>query len=107
MAGLLGLETDEDRIAQQRALGIEHDFAEVVQVAGDSNGRPTVEAVLALLSERGVKSVLVEPVYRVSLNRRIRRKARRKRKSTRWCRNTSRKNGMIARRSITATGERA
>lgn len=40
--------------------------AEVVQVAGDANGRPTVEAVLALLAERGVKSVLIEGGGRVA-----------------------------------------
>ncbi len=40
--------------------------AEVVRVAGDSQGRPTVDAVLAILSERGVKSLMIEGGGRVA-----------------------------------------
>ena len=40
--------------------------AEVVQVAGDANNRPTVEAVLALLNERSVKSLMIEGGGRVA-----------------------------------------
>ncbi|WGM31053.1 RibD family protein [Brevundimonas sp. NIBR11] len=40
--------------------------AEVVRVAGDSHGRPTVDAVLAALTERGVKSLMIEGGGRVA-----------------------------------------
>ena len=40
--------------------------AEVVRVAGDAQGRPTVDAVLAVLSERGVKSLMIEGGGRVA-----------------------------------------
>lgn len=40
--------------------------AEIVQVAGDASNRPTVEAVLELLAERGVKSLMIEGGGRVA-----------------------------------------
>ena len=40
--------------------------AEVVRVAGDSHGRPTVAAVLDLLAARGVKSLMIEGGGRVA-----------------------------------------
>ena len=40
--------------------------AEVVQVAGDPQGRPTIAAVLDLLAERGVKSLMIEGGGRVA-----------------------------------------
>ena len=40
--------------------------AEVVRVAGDAHGRPTVEAVLEILSARGVKSLMIEGGGRVA-----------------------------------------
>ena len=40
--------------------------AEVVRVAGDSYGRPTVAAVLDLLAARGVKSLMIEGGGRVA-----------------------------------------
>lgn len=40
--------------------------AEIVRVAGDAQGRPTVDAVLATLSERGVKSLMIEGGGRVA-----------------------------------------
>lgn len=40
--------------------------AEVVRVAGDAQGRPTVEAVLETLSARGVKSLMIEGGGRVA-----------------------------------------
>ena len=40
--------------------------AEVVQVSGDANGRPSVEAVLMLLAARGVKTMLIEGGGRVA-----------------------------------------
>lgn len=40
--------------------------AEVLRVAGDSNGRPTVEAVLATLADRGVGSLMIEGGGRVA-----------------------------------------
>ncbi|CAN5318678.1 hypothetical protein BH09PSE1_BH09PSE1_01300 [soil metagenome] len=40
--------------------------AEVVRVAGDAQGRPTVAAVLDLLSERGVKTLMIEGGGRVA-----------------------------------------
>lgn len=40
--------------------------AEVVRVAGDSHGRPTVDAVLSTLSDRGVKSLMIEGGGRVA-----------------------------------------
>ena len=40
--------------------------AEVVKVAGDSHGRPTVDAVLEALSGRGVKSLMIEGGGRVA-----------------------------------------
>jgi diaminohydroxyphosphoribosylaminopyrimidine deaminase/5-amino-6-(5-phosphoribosylamino)uracil reductase len=40
--------------------------AEVVRVAGDAQGRPTIAAVLDLLAERGVKSLMIEGGGRVA-----------------------------------------
>lgn len=40
--------------------------AEVVRVAGDAHGRPTVDAVLETLSARGVKSLMIEGGGRVA-----------------------------------------
>lgn len=40
--------------------------AEIVQVPGDANNRPTVEAVLELLAERGVTSLMIEGGGRVA-----------------------------------------
>lgn len=40
--------------------------AEVVRVAGDAQGRPTVEAVLDTLTERGVKTLMIEGGGRVA-----------------------------------------
>jgi diaminohydroxyphosphoribosylaminopyrimidine deaminase/5-amino-6-(5-phosphoribosylamino)uracil reductase len=40
--------------------------AEIVKVAGDSSNRPTVQAVLDLLAERGVKSLMIEGGGRVA-----------------------------------------
>ena len=40
--------------------------AEVIRVAGDSQGRPTVAAVLDLLAARGVKSLMIEGGGRVA-----------------------------------------
>ncbi|CAN5203826.1 hypothetical protein BH10PSE1_BH10PSE1_27970 [soil metagenome] len=40
--------------------------AEVVRVAGDAQGRPTIAAVLELLVERGVKSLMIEGGGRVA-----------------------------------------
>ena len=40
--------------------------AEVVRVAGDSHGRPTVAAVLDLLAARGMKSLMIEGGGRVA-----------------------------------------
>ncbi|ADL01196.1 RibD family protein [Brevundimonas subvibrioides] len=40
--------------------------AEIVRVAGDSQGRPTVEAVLETLSARGVRSLMIEGGGRVA-----------------------------------------
>jgi len=40
--------------------------AEVVQIAGDANGRPTVAAILEILTARGVKSLMVEGGGRVA-----------------------------------------
>lgn len=40
--------------------------AEVVRVAGDANGRPTVDAVLETLSQRGVTSLMIEGGGRVA-----------------------------------------
>jgi len=40
--------------------------AEVVKVAGDANGRPTVEAVLNTLRDRGVRSLMIEGGGRVA-----------------------------------------
>ena len=56
-AGTLILTTREPR-----AIG----EAEVVQIAGDANGRPTVAAILEILTERGVKSLMVEGGGRVA-----------------------------------------
>ncbi len=40
--------------------------AEVLKVKGDAHGRPTVDAVLETLSERGVKSLMIEGGGRVA-----------------------------------------
>jgi diaminohydroxyphosphoribosylaminopyrimidine deaminase/5-amino-6-(5-phosphoribosylamino)uracil reductase len=40
--------------------------AEIVRVAGDSQGRPTVDAVLQTLAERGVTSLMIEGGGRVA-----------------------------------------
>lgn len=40
--------------------------AEVLKVAGDSNGRPTVDAVLGTLRDRGVASLMIEGGGRVA-----------------------------------------
>jgi len=40
--------------------------AEVVRVAGDASNRPTITAVLDLLSERGVKNLMIEGGGRVA-----------------------------------------
>ncbi len=40
--------------------------AEVVRVAGDGNGRPTVDAVLGTLKDRGISSLLIEGGGRVA-----------------------------------------
>jgi diaminohydroxyphosphoribosylaminopyrimidine deaminase/5-amino-6-(5-phosphoribosylamino)uracil reductase len=40
--------------------------AEIVRVAGDANGRPTVDAVLQTLSERGIRSLMIEGGGRVA-----------------------------------------
>jgi diaminohydroxyphosphoribosylaminopyrimidine deaminase/5-amino-6-(5-phosphoribosylamino)uracil reductase len=40
--------------------------AEIVRVAGDANQRPGVEAVLAALSDRGVRSLMIEGGGRVA-----------------------------------------
>lgn len=40
--------------------------AEVVRVAGDAQNRPSIEAVLELLAERGVKSLMIEGGGRVA-----------------------------------------
>ncbi|MBU1347346.1 MAG: RibD family protein [Alphaproteobacteria bacterium] len=40
--------------------------AEIMKVAGDPQGRPTVEAVLATLTDRGVKSLMIEGGGRVA-----------------------------------------
>jgi len=40
--------------------------AEVVQVAGDAQNRPTIEAILALLYERGVRNLMIEGGGRVA-----------------------------------------
>jgi len=40
--------------------------AEIVKVAGDANGRPTHEAVLRTLTERGIKSLMIEGGGRVA-----------------------------------------
>lgn len=40
--------------------------AEILKVRGDAHGRPTVEAVLGTLTERGVKSLMIEGGGRVA-----------------------------------------
>ncbi|MDF1790642.1 MAG: bifunctional diaminohydroxyphosphoribosylaminopyrimidine deaminase/5-amino-6-(5-phosphoribosylamino)uracil reductase RibD [Thalassobaculaceae bacterium] len=47
-------------VAAQRQLGYGQYGVVVLPVTADAEGRPTIEAVLSILAERGIKSVLVE-----------------------------------------------